>query len=119
MENQVLNQDRYCQVNFQQFGGYITVDEKQDRALFYYFVEAETDPASKPLVLWLNGGPGCSSLGAGAFCEHGLLNQVARFWSKMIIAGIKKQTCYIWSHPHELGFLIQPINPIIQEWMTT
>ncbi|KAG5556012.1 hypothetical protein RHGRI_006596 [Rhododendron griersonianum] len=43
------------QVSFQQFGGYITVDEKQDRALFYYFVEAETDPASKPLVLWLNG----------------------------------------------------------------
>ncbi|KAI8562537.1 hypothetical protein RHMOL_Rhmol03G0043500 [Rhododendron molle] len=59
------------QVSFQQFGGYITVDEKQDRALFYYFVEAETDPASKPLVLWLNGGPGCSSIGAGAFCEHG------------------------------------------------
>ncbi|KAG5556024.1 hypothetical protein RHGRI_006604 [Rhododendron griersonianum] len=43
------------QVSFQQFGGYITVDEKQYRALFYYFVEAETDPASKPLVLWLNG----------------------------------------------------------------
>ncbi|KAG5556023.1 hypothetical protein RHGRI_006604 [Rhododendron griersonianum] len=59
------------QVSFQQFGGYITVDEKQYRALFYYFVEAETDPASKPLVLWLNGGPGCSSIGAGAFCEHG------------------------------------------------
>ncbi|RVX04997.1 hypothetical protein VitviT2T_012029 [Vitis vinifera] len=59
------------QVGFQQFAGYITVDEKQQRHLFYYFVEAETDPASKPLVLWLNGGPGCSSIGAGAFCEHG------------------------------------------------
>ena len=44
------------QVSFQQFAGYITVDEKQNRALFYYFVEAETQPASKPLVLWLNGG---------------------------------------------------------------
>ncbi|CAK9146493.1 unnamed protein product [Ilex paraguariensis] len=59
------------QVSFQQFAGYVTIDEKQQRALFYYFVEAETDPASKPLVLWLNGGPGCSSVGAGAFCEHG------------------------------------------------
>ncbi|GFZ09332.1 serine carboxypeptidase-like 46 [Actinidia rufa] len=58
-------------VNFQQFAGYIRVDEKQDRSLFYYFVEAETNPSSKPLVLWLNGGPGCSSIGAGAFCEHG------------------------------------------------
>lgn len=44
------------QVNFQQFSGYITVDELQKRALFYYFVEAEMDPSSKPLVLWLNGG---------------------------------------------------------------
>ncbi|GMY19404.1 serine carboxypeptidase-like 45 [Fagus crenata] len=59
------------QVSFQQFAGYITVDEKQNRALFYYFVEAETQPASKPLVLWLNGGPGCSSIGFGAFVEHG------------------------------------------------
>ena len=44
------------QVSFQQFSGYITVDEKQNRALFYYFVEAESQPGSKPLVLWLNGG---------------------------------------------------------------
>ncbi|KAK7267185.1 hypothetical protein RIF29_19850 [Crotalaria pallida] len=58
-------------VKFQQYAGYITVDEKQQRALFYYFAEAEVEPASKPLVLWLNGGPGCSSVGAGAFVEHG------------------------------------------------
>ncbi|KAL3755117.1 hypothetical protein ACJRO7_002223 [Eucalyptus globulus] len=44
-------------VSFSQYAGYITVDEKQQRALFYYFAEAEAeaDPASKPLVLWLNG----------------------------------------------------------------
>ncbi|MCD7466655.1 Serine carboxypeptidase-like 45 [Datura stramonium] len=59
------------QVGFQQFSGYVTVDDKNQRALFYYFVEAETDPASKPLVLWLNGGPGCSSVGVGAFSENG------------------------------------------------
>ncbi|CAN6584559.1 unnamed protein product [Malus baccata var. baccata] len=58
------------QVNFQQYAGYVTVDEKQGRSLFYYFVEAQTDPASKPLVLWLHGGPGCSSVG-GAFIENG------------------------------------------------
>ncbi|KAF9668089.1 hypothetical protein SADUNF_Sadunf15G0091800 [Salix dunnii] len=56
-------------VGFQQFSGYVTVDNH--RALFYYFVEAEIDPESKPLVLWLNGGPGCSSLGLGAFSENG------------------------------------------------
>lgn len=45
------------QVGFQQYSGYVTVDKKKQRALFYYFAEAETDPDSKPLVLWLNGGP--------------------------------------------------------------
>uniref|UniRef100_A0A7N0TIF6 Carboxypeptidase n=1 Tax=Kalanchoe fedtschenkoi TaxID=63787 RepID=A0A7N0TIF6_KALFE len=59
------------EVSFQQYAGYITVDRQKQRALFYYFAEAETDPASKPIVLWLNGGPGCSSVGAGLFCEHG------------------------------------------------
>ncbi|CAN1318016.1 Serine carboxypeptidase-like 45 [Linum perenne] len=58
-------------VRFRQFSGYVTVDYKKETSLFYYFVEAETDPASKPLVLWLNGGPGCSSLGVGAFSENG------------------------------------------------
>ncbi|XP_028761512.1 serine carboxypeptidase-like 46 isoform X2 [Neltuma alba] len=58
-------------VKFNQYAGYITVDENQHRALFYYFAEAESEPASKPLVLWLNGGPGCSSVGAGALVEHG------------------------------------------------
>ncbi|ESW31972.1 hypothetical protein PHAVU_002G282700 [Phaseolus vulgaris] len=56
---------------FQQFSGYVTVDDLKHKALFYYFVESETHPASKPLVLWLNGGPGCSSLGVGAFSENG------------------------------------------------
>ena len=43
-------------VGFQQFSGYVTLDAKKKRALFYYFVEAETNPSSKPLVLWFNGG---------------------------------------------------------------
>ncbi|KAI4300908.1 hypothetical protein L6164_034235 [Bauhinia variegata] len=58
-------------VTFQQFAGYVTVDERKQRSLFYYFVEAETNAASKPIVLWLNGGPGCSSIGVGAFTENG------------------------------------------------
>ncbi|CAI0411493.1 unnamed protein product [Linum tenue] len=59
------------EVSFQQYAGYVTVDETQQRELFYYFVEAATNSTSKPLVLWLNGGPGCSSVGVGAFSEHG------------------------------------------------
>ncbi|KAG6580851.1 Serine carboxypeptidase-like 45, partial [Cucurbita argyrosperma subsp. sororia] len=60
-------------VNFHQYSGYVTVNEKEGRALFYYFVEAETKAAYKPLVLWFNGDTlaGCSSLGGGALIEHG------------------------------------------------
>lgn len=56
---------------FKQYAGYINVDSFNGRSLFYYFVEALHEPSSKPLVLWLNGGPGCSSLGVGAMLEIG------------------------------------------------
>ncbi|GJN08809.1 hypothetical protein PR202_ga26766 [Eleusine coracana subsp. coracana] len=55
----------------QQYSGYVNVDEKDGRTLFYYFVEAAADAAKRPLFLWLNGGPGCSSFGIGAFQEVG------------------------------------------------
>ncbi|XAR72883.1 Carboxypeptidase D [Bertholletia excelsa] len=58
-------------VNFKQFAGYVNVDESKGRSLFYYFVEAADNSSSKPLVLWLNGGPGCSSMGLGAMLEIG------------------------------------------------
>ncbi|KAK8717100.1 hypothetical protein V6N13_044381 [Hibiscus sabdariffa] len=56
----------------EQYSGYIVTDADHGRALFYYFVEcsANTDDL-KPVTLWLNGGPGCSSLGFGAFMETG------------------------------------------------
>lgn len=43
-------------VDFKQYAGYVRVDPKAGRALFYYFVESPKKSSSKPLVLWLNGG---------------------------------------------------------------
>ena len=50
------------------YSGYLEVDSvKQFHYMFNY---AYQDPEHKPLVLWLNGGPGCSSLDGWAN-EHG------------------------------------------------
>ncbi|KAH0877170.1 hypothetical protein HID58_064564 [Brassica napus] len=58
-------------VSFRHYAGYVPVDESNGRAMFYWFFEAMDLPKEKPLVLWLNGGPGCSSVGYGATQEIG------------------------------------------------
>ncbi|KAI3922899.1 hypothetical protein MKW98_007030 [Papaver atlanticum] len=58
-------------VSFQHYAGYVKIREKDEKALFYWFFEAQENPSTKPLVLWLNGGPGCSSIAYGAAQELG------------------------------------------------
>ena len=53
-----------------QYAGYLNATN--DHQLFYWYHESITTPETKPLVLWLNGGPGCSSL-EGFLYEHGPL----------------------------------------------
>jgi carboxypeptidase C (cathepsin A) len=40
------------------------------KKLNYLFLESQNDPANDPLIVWFNGGPGCSSM-LGWAQEHG------------------------------------------------
>jgi len=54
--------------SFRSFSGYLK--STGQRHLFYWFVESQNDPQKDPVVLWFNGGPGCSSM-EGMLHEHG------------------------------------------------
>ena len=62
-------------VDFDQYSGYVNVNKESGRSLFYWLTEspANRNPKSRPLLLWLEGGPGCSSLAFGAAQEIGPL----------------------------------------------
>jgi len=61
-------------IKFRQYSGYITINEAKGRNFFYWFVESQNNPSTDPVILWLNGGPGSSSL-IGLFVEHGPFRQ--------------------------------------------
>ena len=46
--------------DFVQYSGYL--DGGNGRNLFYWFTESKKSPHLDPVLLWLNGGPGSSSL---------------------------------------------------------
>lgn len=56
------------QPTFKQYSGFLYAGG--DRRLHYWYMESQRDPRTDPLVLWLNGGPGASSL-IGAMAENG------------------------------------------------
>jgi len=52
-----------------QYAGYFNVTTAT-KMYFYWFFESRGDPAKDPVVLWMTGGPGCSS-GIALFNENG------------------------------------------------
>lgn len=50
------------------YSGYLSVGTNM--SMWFWFFEARSNASSAPLALWLNGGPGCSSM-IGLFQENG------------------------------------------------
>ncbi|KAG9971925.1 carboxypeptidase Y-like protein A, partial [Aureobasidium melanogenum] len=83
-----------------QYSGYLD-DDEDDKHLFYWFFESRNDPKNDPVILWLNGGPGCSSL-TGLFMELGP--------SSINKDGSVKYNPSSWNANASVIFLDQPVN---------
>ncbi|KAJ8440354.1 hypothetical protein Cgig2_012790 [Carnegiea gigantea] len=89
------------------YSGYVTLDKKHGKKLFYYFVESERNPSKDPIVLWLNGGPGCSSFD-GFVYEHGPFNFEAAK-SKGDLPKLHLNP-YSWSKVSNIIYLDSPVG---------
>ncbi|KAK0407393.1 hypothetical protein QR680_019175 [Steinernema hermaphroditum] len=93
--------------NFKQYSGYFNLTS-QNR-FHYWFIESQNDPINDPVVLWLNGGPGCSSLG-GFFTELGPFrpNPDGKTVFENIYSWNKGANVLFLESPHNVGFSYRP-----------
>ncbi|KAL8233961.1 hypothetical protein R6Q59_020061 [Mikania micrantha] len=87
--------------------GYVGVGENEDVQLFYYFIQSESDPNNDPLMLWITGGPGCSSI-SGLIYEIGPIQFEAMDYNGSFPNLILKP--YSWTKMTSIIFLDVPVG---------
>lgn len=108
---------------FKMYSGYLTLQADPQISAHYVFITSKKDPENDDVVLWLNGGPGCSSLlGKGviikAFCKSmdlifSIKDQTVSLPPRIPSHGITMPICCFWRAHLELdsrSTKIQPIN---------
>ncbi|KAF6214645.1 hypothetical protein GE061_009388 [Apolygus lucorum] len=75
--------------NITSYSGYLTVNKDFNSNIFFWFFPAEEASATAPVTVWLQGGPGCSSMYAvfkenGPFFldDDGKVNRKSAYWSQ-------------------------------------
>lgn len=85
--------------SFKHYSGYLEADNSSNRFFHYWFTESKSNPANDPLVLWLNGGPGCSSM-------HGLLTELGPF--RLATNGSVVGNDFAWNKRANVLFMESP-----------
>ncbi|EFC40187.1 virulence-related protein Nf314 [Naegleria gruberi] len=88
-------------ITFKSYTGYLNGNSTQHH-LFYWFMECQENPATAPVVLWTNGGPGCSSID-GMVSEHGPFVVLAD--GKTVVSNP-----FAWNKRVNIIYLEQPIG---------
>ncbi|XP_055686489.1 venom serine carboxypeptidase [Lutzomyia longipalpis] len=97
-----LSAVRHPELNFApSHSGYLTVDAKMNSNLFFWYFPAKTNPHDAPIVVWLQGGPGASSL-FGLFTENGPF--------EFTESGKVTRRKYSWHLNHHLIYFDNPVG---------
>lgn len=83
-----------------QYSGYLDIED-DTKHLFFWFFESRNDPVNDPILLWLNGGPGCSS-------TTGMLFELGPATISPELKPIRNP--YSWNNNASVIFLDQPVN---------
>ncbi|EJD05531.1 serine carboxypeptidase [Fomitiporia mediterranea MF3/22] len=95
-----VTEPKLCDPDVQQYSGYLDVTD--GKHLFFWFFESRTYPETAPLILWLNGGPGCSS-------STGLLFELGP--CRIANDGLNiTYNPHSWNTHANIIFLDQPVN---------
>lgn len=88
LSDQVTDLPGLTTIKNRQYAGYLSTGSKAN--LFYWYVESDKPYQNTPLVLWLNGGPGASSLygflmenGPMQVNDKGLLQRRVFSWTRL------------------------------------
>lgn len=88
-------------LNVESYSGYLTVDKAHNSNLFFWYFPAEKNAAYAPVVIWLQGGPGASSL-FGLFVENGPFEINA--------SGHLHKREYSWSKTQNMIYIDNPVG---------
>lgn len=88
-------------VGFESYTGFFTVDKRYNSNMFFWYFPAKNTSIDAPVLLWLQGGPGASSL-------FGLFEENGPFYISKNLKALPRE--YSWHLNHHLLYIDNPVG---------